>query len=236
MKSTKVGSLTVAKIPQFNFRLQRTENLPTTFSLEFSILDGGVGLLRLARAGGCPKGEAVPIGSADRLTASQLQRSRFDLTWDNGTRRISYGLFALGQVALEHLITGIWYSLRPQRLDGPRRLELARPEGTFGLSRLDPEDSVIEETVTDDPPSVVPDALEPTPPAVIDDPIDESPVKPMVGERSNANGPGDLVGPTTGALVRHLRRKQARDAKEIIRLRNELKRLHRMLKDAGLAP
>lgn len=218
----------MAKLPAFDLRLQRSDAQPPEYSLEFSVRDGGVGLLRAARPGGSPATDAAAAGDARRLSEAQLRGSRFEVLWEQGVRRIAYGLFSLEGPELDHLVPGTWYSLRPERRDGPRRLELARPGGSFGLARVDPGEVLAEDPDTEDRPQEIAGAVELSPSAVIDP-------TPGAPRGAGQTAGGRLVGPTSGALVRHLRRKQARDAREIARLRTELKRLHGLLKGAGVS-
>ncbi len=228
----------MAKLPEFDFRLQRSDDQPPEYSLEFSVHDGAVGVLNVARPGGASPVSAATAGEARRLSMSQLQGSRFEVRWESGARRIAYGLHALVRDELDHLVPGTWYSLRPERRDGPRRLELARPKGSFGLARLDPDDAVEDDSVTDERHDQVAGAVELTVASNLDQEASPAPVEPPVEpvDEPSLGTSGGLLGPTGGALVRHLRRRQARDAREIARLRVELRRLHKLLKEAGVSP
>ncbi len=225
----------MAKLPGFDFRLQRSDAQPAEYSVEYVVREGALARLRVARAGGSETPGLGPAGEFRRLSGSELRASRFELSWDGGARRIAYGLQSLAPSDLDHLVPGTWYNLKPERRDGPRRLELARPEGSFGLSRLDPEDPPVEDSVTEEGPQAeVPGAVELALAKQLDEPVEPGP--PSEQDERRLTLGGGLVGPTGGALVRHLRRKQARDAREIARLRVALKRLHKLLKEHGIDP
>jgi hypothetical protein len=113
-------------------------------------------------------------------------------------------------------------------------LEFARPEGSFGLVRLDPEPDLEPAGATEDLPAQVPGAVELAVATNLDEPVASGPIA-VDHDHALASASG-LVGATGGALVRHLRRRQARDAREIAGLRTELKRLHKLLSGAGVSP
>ncbi len=229
----------MAKPPPLDCRLRRSGDPTADFSIAYAIAEGGSGLLRIARAGGHPIGRAATAGDATSLTAAQLQATRFDVVWDGGNHCLSLGLGTLQGAEVEQLEPGTWYSLHPVQRQDSWGLELAREGGGLVLARgpigqdLAPEGGDVDVFQEDLPTTAEPPARW-EPAEVVVPASTRTPAAPIPAP--TLEPVPRLVGPTSGALVRHLRRKQARDAREIARLRIELKRLHRLLKDADLSP
>ncbi len=228
---------TSAELPRFILRVQRSETLPLEFAVDFRV-DGGAARLRVARPGEVASCAASTTGEVRKLTAAQLQASRFEILWDRGRRRRAYTLNRLGERTLGQLVPGRWEDLAEEE-GNTRRLVLVRTPSAFGLERLDPapvrgtsrkEEASAEPEEDTDEGSV--EEVSPVVTALSSDPV----VPPAAAATTNLDrmAVGSAIGPGQSALVRHLRRRQARDAREIARLRVECRRLHKLLKDAGI--
>ncbi len=228
--------------PHFIFRVQRSDAQFPVYAVAFEV-EEGTGRLRVARPGEYQRPPAAVSGEARKLTSAQLRASRFELIWDEGRRRRGFSLGQLGDAVLGQLLPGRWERLEAAA-DGPRQLVLSESPALFGLARVDPEPEPEDdrtpggeadtEDETEERPEPVVQSLSGQPVLVRAERLGLEPADSVATtdpSRMVVDGP---IGPGQSALVRHLRRKQARDAREIARLRAECRRLHEKLKDHGI--
>lgn len=116
----------------FQVWLRRADAPEAPFSLRFEV-QGGKGILRVARPGVLIDPPARPGGTEERLTGAQLRQSRFLHIRDGGRERLAFGLSRLEDPQLDRLPAGEWIELTTQE-DGAARFLV------LGVGLLESED------------------------------------------------------------------------------------------------
>lgn len=96
--------------PKFRFWVRRSPGEGAVYSIRFEV-DGGKGLLRVARPGVLVDPPAREFGFEERLTSAQVRASRFLHVWEGGRKRQGYVLSRLTDVVLSELPLGSWEEL-----------------------------------------------------------------------------------------------------------------------------
>lgn len=96
--------------PKFRFWVRRSPGEGAVYSIRFEV-DGGKGLLRVARPGVLVDPPAREFGFEERLTSAQVRASRFLHVWEGGRKRQGYVLSRLTDAVLAELPLGSWEEL-----------------------------------------------------------------------------------------------------------------------------
>ncbi|MES2637844.1 MAG: hypothetical protein V4850_00110 [Myxococcota bacterium] len=90
--------------------IRRTAEPQGPYAIRFEVVDGK-GILRVVRPGVLVDPPARPTGFEERLTAAQVNATRFLHVWDGGRRRQAHALTRLTQTQLETMPAERWFGL-----------------------------------------------------------------------------------------------------------------------------
>ncbi|MCK6523813.1 DUF4763 domain-containing protein [Myxococcota bacterium] len=229
-------------MPRFRFWVRRSPGEGAVYAIRFEV-EGGKGLLRVARPGVLVDPPARESGFEERLTSAQVRASRFLHVWDSGRKRQGYVLSRLTDPVLGGLPPATWEELHvvsdggfcwlvpggPEELDSSAivPIEVAAPAPSVAdlpsidVSAADELEEIEEDPVSEEPPAVVPVVAE-----QVSAPVVEPDPAEVLSESSLM-----VFGRATN-LVRYLRREKARDRHQLAELQAELDRVRRLLDES----
>jgi hypothetical protein len=231
----------MSEMPRFRFWVRRSPGEGAVYAIRFEV-EGGKGLLRVARPGVLVDPPARESGFEERLTSAQVRASRFLHVWDSGRKRQGYVLSRLTDPVLGGLPPASWEELHvvsdggfcwlvpggPEELDSSAivPIEVAPAPSVSDLPSIDVSaadelEELDDEPISEEIPAVAPVVAEQvSAPAVEPDPAE------VLSESSLM-----VFGRATN-LVRYLRREKARDRHQLAELQAELDRVRRLLDES----
>jgi hypothetical protein len=231
----------MSEMPRFRFWVRRSPGEGAVYAIRFEV-EGGKGLLRVARPGVLVDPPAKEAGFEERLTAAQVRASRFLHVWDSGRKRQGYVLSRLTDPVLGSLPPSSWEELHvvsdggfcwlvpggPEELDASAivPIEVAPAPSITDLPSIDVSAADELDGLEDEPVSEEIPALTPVDAEQLGVPLEEPDPAEVLSESSLM-----VFGRATN-LVRYLRREKARDRHQLAELQAELDRLRRLLDES----
>ena len=231
----------MSEMPRFRFWVRRSPGEGAVYAIRFEV-EGGKGLLRVARPGVLVDPPARESGFEERLTSAQVRASRFLHVWDSGRKRQGYVLSRLTDPVLGSLPPTSWEELHvvsdggfcwlvpggPEELDASAIVPIEVTAATtitdlpsIDVSAADELDELDDEPVSEEVPAPAPIVAE-----QLSVPLEEPDPAEVLSESSLM-----VFGRATN-LVRYLRREKARDRHQLAELQAELDRLRRLLDES----
>ena len=231
----------MSEMPRFRFWVRRSPGEGAVYAIRFEV-EGGKGLLRVARPGVLVDPPARESGFEERLTSAQVRASRFLHVWDSGRKRQGYVLSRLTDPVLGGLPPASWEELHvvsdggfcwlvpggPEELDASAivPIEVAPAPSITDLPSIDVSAADELDGLEDEPVSEEIPALTPVDAEQLGVPLEEPDPAEVLSESSLM-----VFGRATN-LVRYLRREKARDRHQLAELQAELDRLRRLLDES----